>query len=46
MAEILAKLRWIWIENGDKVAAVMIVVAFAVLLLALMSRKGGGNDAE
>ncbi len=40
MAEFLARLRWIWIENGDTVATVIFVVAVAVMLIVALSRSG------
>ena len=40
MAEIMAHLRWIWIEHGDKAAAVILVVSLAVLAIVAL-RKGG-----
>ena len=40
MAEILSKLRWIWIEHGGKVATVLFVLAFATLLLVAVSKSG------
>lgn len=40
MAEILAKLQYIWIEHGDKGATVIFVVAVAVMLITALSRSG------
>lgn len=39
MAELLAMLRWLWIEHGDTVATVLFVVAFAVMAIVVL-RKG------
>lgn len=45
MAEIMAQLRWIWIEHGDTVAAVILVVSFAVMAIMAL-RKGGRDNGE
>lgn len=44
MAEFMANLRWLWIESGDKIATVMLVVAVAVLLIAVGRRAT--NEAD
>ena len=47
MAEILAKLQWIRIEHGGKVATVLFVLAFATMLLIAVSKSGKeGNDGQ
>lgn len=39
MTDLLAKIQYIWIEHGDKAAAVLLVVAIAALMIAAL-RKG------
>lgn len=39
MIEILARLRWIWLECGDKVAVVLVVVALIGLALSALAKE-------
>lgn len=39
MIDILARLRWIWLECGDKVALVMVAVVVLWLALAALARR-------
>lgn len=44
MAEIMAQLRWIWIEHGDTVAAVILVVSLSVLAIVALRKGSAEND--
>lgn len=43
MAEILAMLRYLWIEYGDKGATVLLLVAVALIAVMALRKGGKGN---
>lgn len=46
MAEILAKLRFLWIEHGDKAAVVLAVVVVLLLLAIQATTKTDGGEKD
>ena len=43
MAEFVALLRWLWIERGDTVAAVLFVLAFCTMAIVALRKEDEEN---
>ena len=43
MAEIMARLLYLWIEHGDTGATVLLLVAVALIALVALRKGGKGN---
>ena len=43
MAEIMAKMLYLWIEHGDTGATVLLLVAVAVIAVMALRKGGKGN---